>query len=95
MVKAFSLPEYINTSQESDNSESEDDNNYHSEYIFDYEKMCLIYLLQLVARVRTHSPTCSKGCPKKCGFVYQSCIQGIDDCIICPQINCCRRNTRK
>ena len=61
MVKAFSLPGYINTYQESDISESEDDNDDHSEDIFDYEddvldllpptrSSCFAHTLQLVVK---------------------------------------------
>ena len=65
MVKAFSLPGYINIYQESDNNESEFDKDDHSEHIFDYEDD----VLELLSPTRsscfcTHSPTCSKGWPK-------------------------------
>ena len=61
MVKAFSLSGYINTYQESDGSESEDDNDNHSEQIFDYEEdvldlllptrsSCFAHTLQLVVK---------------------------------------------
>ena len=62
MVKAFSLPGYINTTyQESDGSESEDDNDNHSEQFFDYEEdvlellpptrsSCFAHTLQLVVK---------------------------------------------
>ena len=66
MVKAFILPGYKNTTyQESDGSESEDDNDNHSEQIFDYEDVlellpltrssCFAHTLQLVVKYRLNN----------------------------------------
>ena len=97
MIKAFSLPGYINTYQESDDCESEDNDENHSEPIFDHKDGVLDLLPSTRSSYLAHTiQLVVKDSMNNAGvFTKVIRIQGIDNCIICSQINYCRRNTRR